>query len=227
MQNRGALILASVVAGCASQPSQQSLFHAPNDRALREKQCEIPAGNRTGDDGCYWDTSINLGPMPNQLYWHIDRFSDVEGAEAARTLQGRVTVVFGNQIILQTINDNPGWRPGNGEHLATVGPLLVSGGTDQTARLMEVSASIPNSISPHIHSGPEAIFQFAGSACVETPEGAHRIDVADSIVIPQNKPAQFQSGRDTASRSLILVIHPTDQPRMGDEPPWSPRLLCR
>lgn len=227
MPTRSAFILAAVVAGCASQPSQQALFQVADKSVDQLGQCEEPARNRVRADGCYWDTSINLGPMPSQLYWHIDRFSDVESAEAARTLQGSVTVTFGDQVLLQTINDNPSWRPTTGEHLGTVGPLTVSGGPDLTARLMEATTSTPAMISPHAPSGPKAIFQLVGSACVETPQGARRMVGDESLVIPQDTPMQLQSSGQAVSRSLILVIHPTDQPWTDGMSAWVPKLLCK
>ena len=226
MPTRTAFILAAVAAGCASPTSQQVLHQIANKRVDQPGQCEEPARNRERADGCYWDSSINLGPMPNQLYWHIDRFSDVEGAEAARTLQGSVTVAFGNQVFLQTVNDNPSWRPATGEHLGTVGPLTVSGRSDLTARLMEATTSTPSMISPHAPSGPKAIFQLVGSACVETPQGARRIGGDESLVIPRDTPMQLQSSGQAVSRSLILVIHPTDQPWTDGKSAWVPKRLC-
>jgi hypothetical protein len=139
--------------------------------------------------------------MPSQLYWHIDRFSDVESAEAARTLQGSVTVAFGNQVFLQTVNDNPSWRPATGEHLGTVGPLTVSGRSDLTARLMEATTSTPSMISPHAPSGPKAIFQLVGSACVETPQGARRMRGDESLVIPRTRQCSSKvAGKQSAAR---------------------------
>lgn len=223
MPTRSAFILAAVVAGCASK---QSLYQGAEKRTVQHGECEEPARNRGRADGCYWDSSINLGPMPSQLYWHIDRFSSVESAEAARTLQGSVTVAFGNQILLQTINDNPSWRPRTGEHLGTVGPLIVSVGPDLTARLMEATTSTPAVISSHVLSGPEAIFQLVGSACIETPQGARRIGGDESLVIPRDTPMHHQSGGQAVSRSLILVIHPTDQPWRDGKSEWVPKLLC-
>lgn len=227
MTTRSAFILAAVVAGCAPQPSQQALFQVADEWVDQHGQCEEPARNRGLADGCYLDTSINLGPMPSQLYWHIDHFSDVESAEAARSLQGSVTVTFGNQVFLQTINDNPSWRPSTGEHLGTVGPLTVSGGADLTARLMEATTSTPATISLHAPSGPKAIFQLVGSACVETPQGARRMGRHESLVIPRDTPMQLQSSGQAVSRSLILVIHPTDQPWTDGKSAWVPKLLCK
>jgi len=226
MPTRSAFILAAVVAGGASQPSQQAPFKVADIRVDQHGQCEEPARNRGPADGCFWDASINLGPMPSQLYWHIDRFSDVEGAEGARTLQGSVTVAFGNQVFLQTINDNPSWRPSTGEHLGTVGPLAVSGGSDLTARLMEATTSTTAMISSNVVAGPEAIYQLVGSACVETPQGRRRIGGDESLVIPRDTPMQLQSSGQAVSRSLILVIHPTDQPWTDGKSAWVPKLLC-
>lgn len=225
MPTRSAFILAAVIAGCASQPPQQAPYEVTGKRVAPHEQCgELRAGR--GADGCYWNASINLGPMPSQVYWHIDRFPDSKAADAARTLLGSVTVTFNNQTLLQTINDNPGWRPAGGEHLGTVGPLGVSDGPDLTARLMEATAPTPAMAFPQIHSGPEAIFQLVGSACIETTQGARRIVKGESLVIPRDTPMQLQSGGLAVSRSLILVIHPTDQPWMDRKSAWVPKVLC-
>ena len=56
------------------------------------RQCERPAPNGRALEGCFWKASINLGPTAGHLYWHIDRYSDVASAEAARMLYGRVTL---------------------------------------------------------------------------------------------------------------------------------------
>ena len=226
MTIRSVFIFAAVVVGGASQPPQQAPFQVADIGVDQHGQCEELARNRGRADGCHWDTSINLGPMPSQLYWHIDRFSDVEGAEAARTLEGSVTVAFGNQVFLQTINDNPSWRPSTGEHLGTVGPLTVSVGSDLTARLMEATTSNPAIISSHVLSGPEAVFQLEGSACVETPQGARRIVNDESLVIPRDTPMQLLSSGQAVSRSLILVIHPTDQSWTDGKSGWVPKRLC-
>lgn len=224
MPTRSPLFIAAIVAGCASQPSQRPLFEIGEATAPHE-QCTELEGNG-GDDGCYLGTRINLGPMPSQLYWHIDRFADRDAAEAARTLHGSVTVAFGNQILLQTINDNPGWRPAEGDHLATIGPLAVAAGPDLTAWLMEASTSDSSIALPSVRSGPEAIYQLSGTSCIETPQGVRKLADHESLVIPQDTPLELHRDGHTVGRSLILVIHPTSQPWTDGKPAWVPKLLC-
>ena len=132
-------------------------------------RCDEKAKDGGGAEGCYWSASIELNRTSAQVYWHIDRYPDTASAEASKTARSVVIVGLGGQIFLQTISDSRDWRPGSGEHLASVGPLPVPQGTALTARFMEATTSSPAATRPHAHSGPEGFFLLSGSICVETP----------------------------------------------------------
>ena len=189
-------------------------------------QCERPAPRGSALEGCFWNASINLGPTAGHLYWHIDRYPDLAAAEAARTLYGRVTLSLGGQILLQTVSDNPGWRPAGGEHLGTVGPLTVPSGIDVTARLMEATASGRAVDEAHVHPGPEAFFLLDGSICLETQAGSATGEGGESMILPARVPMQLASSRDARTRALLLVIHPTGEQWIDRQPSWTPTGGC-
>ena len=186
--------------------------------------CEAAAAYGGGQAGCTWTRSFNLGPMPGEIYWHIDRFSDVPTAEAARTLYGSVTVALGGQVFLQTINDNPGWTAPGGERLALVGPLRVPSGPDLEARLMEVTA--PVSARLDSTSGPKAMFVLGGSICLETSTGVQDIVTREAAIFTPEISAEIASRNGIDGRALLLVIYPTNTPWVGQASDWKPAGLC-
>ena len=189
-------------------------------------QCERPAPHGSAVEGCFWNASINLGPTAGHLYWHIDRYSDVASAEAARTLYGRVTLSLGGEILLQTVSDNPGWRPAGGEHLGTVGPLATPSGIDVTARFMEATASGRAVDQAHAHPGPKAFFLLDGSICLETRRARPRRKGASLMILPARAPVQLASSSDARTRALLLVIHPTGAEWIDRRPSWTPTGQC-
>jgi hypothetical protein len=187
--------------------------------------CEMEARFGGGATGCFWIASINLGPMPQQLYWHVDRFSDVASAEAARSMYGLVTVALGGQVFLQTVSDNPAWTAPGGERLATIGPLPVPSGDDLEARFMETTIPAGADGAAVTAAGPMALFVLGGSLCVETPAGAHDIVPRGSFVVPTGVPTS-RTARDFV-QALAIVIHPAAEGWTRPPPAWSASGLCR
>ena len=197
----------------------------PVTPATASGPCETEQRFGGGATGCFWIASINLGPMPQQLYWHIDRFPDVASAEGARSIYGRVTVALGGQVFLQTVTDNSGWTASGGERLATIGPLPVPSGADLVARFMETT--IPagaDGVAPTA-SGVGALFVLGGALCVETPAGAREIAERGSLIVPAGVPAS-RTARDPV-QALTIVIHPAGADWTGPPPGWTASGLCR
>lgn len=220
-------LLLTALAGCTSQQTAlSSALHPTSMHVGVPGRCEEKAVNGGGAEGCFWNASLPLGQTGSQLYWHIDRFPDVASAEAERAARSVVTSALGGQVFLQTVTDDPAWRPRGGARLGTIGPLEVPAGTDLTARFMEATTSTPSVTFPHIHSGPEGFFLLEGSICVETPAGAHRAEPGGSLVLPGRAPMQLSSPNEVR-RSLIVVIHPSAEPWIHRQPEWKPAGACR
>lgn len=219
------LLLAPVFSFPVSAPDPLWAAKPGTIAQLPVAACESEAHHGGGQAGCFWSASINLGPMPAQLYWHIDRFSDAAAAEAARSLYGRVTVGLGGQVFLQTVSDNPTWTASGGERLATVGPLLVPSGVDLVARFMELTLPPGGSVAAQLPSGPQGMFVLGGSLCVETPAGARDVGPHGSAVVPAGVPAA-RAARAGTTQSLALVVHPSSLGWTGAPSDWTPSGRC-
>lgn len=220
-------LLLALLTGCTNTSLTRPPAHGPEMQMGVPGRCEEMAENGGGAEGCFWNTSLSLGRADAQLYWHIDRFRDVASAEAARSRGSVVTTVLGGHVLLQTITQDASWAPAGGERLSTVGPLTVPTDKELTARLMEATTSKASATFPHIHSGPEGFFLLEGSICVETPGGAHRAGPRESLVLPNGVPMQLNHVGETIRRSLVLVVHPTNEPWVDRQPAWKPSGACR
>jgi hypothetical protein len=214
------MVTAAVALAGAANAQLTSQPHA----SPSSSDCDAAAAFGGGQAGCTWTRSFNLGPMPEEIYWHIDRFSEVASAEAARTLYGSVTVALGGQVFLQTINDNPGWTAPGGERLALIGPLRVPSGPDLEARLMEVTAPVAARLDAT--SGVKAMFVLGGSICFETSEGGQDIATRETLILAPEVPAEIASREGTDGRALLLVVHPTNTSWIGQASDWKSAGLC-
>ena len=212
-------------------PSQSTFAQAtapgiPDVTGNVAASCEAEARNGGGAQGCFWNSSIDLGPMPGQLYWHVDRFPDTASAEEARSIYGKVILALGGQVFLQTVTDNSGWRPESGEHVATIGPLIVPSGVDLIASFMEATISGSSHASLRRWSGPTAIVLLDGSLCVETPAGTIDVEAGESIILPTQAPMQFSTIGNAEGQALLLAVFPASKPGFAGEMDWKPSGLC-
>ena len=221
------LFLLAGLAG-AAMPMSGRLHAAALQTAAHPREegpCETQARFAPGASGCFWIGSINLGPMPPQLYWHIDRFPDVASAEAARWLYGQVTVALGGQVFLQTVTDNPSWTAPGGERLATIAPLDVPSGPDLVARFMEITSPAGADRIAPAAAGSGALFVLGGSLCVETPAGAADITPRGSLIVPAGVPSSRMAREPV--QALAVVLHPAAEGWSRPPPDWRASGLCR
>ena len=221
-------MITALLAGCSAQgdgPPSPTQASSPAHVGVAGR-CEDAAVGGGGAEGCYFNTTVRLRPTPAAAYWHVDRFPNVESAERAKAAGSAVVVGLDGQIFLQTVNGSAAWRSRGGERLATIGPIALPANKDFTARMMEATTSTAAATHPHAHSGPEAFFLLAGSICVETPAGAHRAGPGGSLILPARTPMQLHSAGDTVRRSVVLVVHPTDEPWIDRRPAWTPTGVC-
>ena len=202
----------------------RAFAQAPLAAVETPNPCADEARFGGGAAGCFWNASINLGPMPQTLYWHIDRFPDVASAEAVRSLYGRVIVALGGQVFLLTVNDRPDWSSGGGERIATVGPLLVPEGPDLTARFMELTLPAGNGARVLVPSGPQALILLEGALCIETPSGAQELESRGSAIVPTGVPAAPMARG--FGRALVLVVHPSAAEWTSAPSGWEPAGRC-
>lgn len=222
------LTVLGLLCGCvtADAKTESLAAHDPASHVGVPGRCEEPAQPGSDRRGCFFNANLQLGRLPGAVYWHIDRYPDAASAEAARTPASVLVSAFG-QLFLQTVNGQADWPPEGGERLASVGPLPVPLGVDMTARFMEATTAPGAVTRPHRHSGPEGFFVLRGSICLETEEGATRVDPGGAMWVRGDIPMQLSSTGTEIRRSLVFVLHPSAEPWMTAEQAWTPRGLCR
>ena len=187
--------------------------------------CTTPASERTGDIGCYLSMTKELGVLPPApVFWHVYNFPSRFLASAGAGPLGVVVEAF-DKVWLFAVAEKE-WRPSGGERVAVIGPLEVKAGRSYTARYMEAAFMPGMRTSVHRHSGPEAWYLVSGSQCLETPDGAIVAKAGDSAVVPEGPPMVLSSvGRETR-RSVLLVLHESNQPWVSPAGDWQPKGAC-
>ena len=189
----------------------------------------VPASERTMEVGCYILVSDKLGELPAvPLYWHLDTYPSRAAAEAATGPRGTVVEALG-EIWLMTIAE-AGWRASGGEHVAEIGPFMVSAGTSYTAAYMEAIMFPGAETAVHRHPGPEVLYPLSGEECMETPEGKFvEVPEGKPVIVPADTPHKLTIIGTEKRRSLALVLHDSTQPwaiRTHDHG-WTPKGLCK
>ncbi len=190
--------------------------------------CE-PVAQRAGRAfGCFITAREELGALPRDsaLYWHIDAYSTLVLAEAAKGARSTVVRSLGG-IWLFTIAE-AGWRPASGKRIALAGPLPLVDADNFTAVYME-GVFRPGMRSPvHRHAGVEAWFTLEGEQCLETPEGklVQRAG-GPGVMVPGGLPMILTGTGTAVRRSLVLILQDSSQPRSMLATDWTPKGLCR
>lgn len=195
--------------------------------AAQTEGCE-PVAERAGRAfGCFITAREELGALPRDsaLYWHIDAFSTLALAEAARVPRSTVVRSLGG-IWLFTIAE-AGWRPASGKRIALTGPLPLVDADNYAAVYME-GVFRPGMQSPvHRHAGVEAWFTLEGEQCLETQEGKLVQRAGGRGVMVRGGLPMILTGTGTGvRRSLVLILQDATKPRSMLATDWTPRGLC-
>lgn len=232
-------ILAHAVAIVGMSASAVAQERGPDGRAHNPGLtgwCETPASDRKSELGCYTTAVTTLGVLPSQgaLFWQLDIFPDAASAEASRGPFGTVVRSLGKHWLF-TIAEQA-WRPRGGEHVATIGPLVVDRDISYSAHYSEaiISSGFQNEIAGHRHPGPEAWFILTGGQCLETPNGVMVGLAGQSMLAPEGWPMAISSfGADTR-RTVFMVLHrsseryvlPVNATTDSPHTQWHPKGLC-
>ena len=175
-------------------------------------RCIPDSPERKGGTGC---SIVGHKPVAldsrETLYWHIDRCTSADSAQAAATPSSVAFEAHGvawlTTVEPQTTNHR------GGTHVAVVGPLPLP--ASAAGFMMQVMSAhfMPGQVSePHTHSGPEAWFVVAGEQCLETPDRAIRVKSGQTAMIEAG-PAMRLVGTGTGPRrALVLIVHDAAQP---------------
>jgi hypothetical protein len=189
----------------------------------------VPVGER-GDRtlGCYVTAREELGPLPRDsaLYWHIDRFASLAGAQAARGPRGTAVNSLG-QAWLFTIADSA-WHPAEGTRVTTIGPLPLIAADSFAAVYMEGIFEPGMHSRVHRHPGVEAWYTLVGEQCLETPEGklVQRAG-GPGVMVPGGLPMMLTGTGTGIRQSLVLILQDATKPRSMLATDWVPAGLCR
>jgi mannose-6-phosphate isomerase-like protein (cupin superfamily) len=188
-------------------------------------RCELPASQRTGENGCYVSATVILGEVPaGPLFWHLHTYPSRAAAEPV--LRSRATVVeaFG-KVWLYAIAERD-WRPAGGEHVITLGPLEFRPGRRYTAHYVEAVFPPGMKTTVHRHTGPEASFVIEGAECVETPNGKVVSRAGQGAVVGEAVPMQLHNPGPGTRRAVALILHDTSHHWSEPAPDWIPKGLC-
>jgi quercetin dioxygenase-like cupin family protein len=185
-----------------------------------------PVTQRTSELGCWVTAHAVLGPLPQSpIFWHLDTYSTLAEAEAAKGPRGTVVESLG-KVWLLTI-DVAGWRPPRGARVAEIGPLPVREDANYAAQYMEAIFTPGMTAPAHRHSGPEAWYTVAGETCLETPDGKLVGRAGGSyVIVPGGPPMHLTATGTEIRRALVLILHDSTQPPTTPVHDWAPKGLC-
>jgi quercetin dioxygenase-like cupin family protein len=160
-----------------------------------------------------------------KVFWHLDRFTSRDAAEAAAATTSVVVASFGSTWLFTLAGK--AWHPKGGEHVSTVGPLPVAPATRYAAEYLR-SIFTPGTTAPlHVHSGPEAFFAVSGDTCLETPAGAKTArGPGTSLMIEAGPPMLLMAIGTVPRQGFALILHDADRPPTTLTQAWHPQGLC-
>ncbi len=176
--------------------------------------------------GCYVVARQQIGALPgHEVYWHIDAFADFAIAQKAAGSRSVAVEAFGKAWLL-TIEVG-GWRSGDGERVAEIGPLPAGPADTFTVQYMEATFRPGMKSGIAQRSGPEAWHTLSGESCLEMPEGTI-VGRAGGVpvIVPGGVPMQVTATGSEIRRALVLVLHDSSKPAATPVADWRPRGLC-
>jgi quercetin dioxygenase-like cupin family protein len=203
----------------------QPTLPPPQSAAGVPGACEAPAQTNVGQLGCYLVATTSLGVLTTpSVFWHLYEYRSRAEAEAAVVPRGTVIESQG-RIWVFTIAEKE-WQPRSGKRVAVVGPLSVSARKEYTARYMEAMFAPGMKTAAHRHSGAEAWYLVTGAQCLETPDGVTVLKAGEAAVVPQGPPMVLSTVGTETRRSVLLVLHESDQPWTSPATDWQPAGQC-
>jgi hypothetical protein len=185
-----------------------------------------PVQQRTSAVGCWILIDQSVGRATRRaMYWHLDTYRDSGEAVRARGAHGVVIRALG-KIWLMTIDGVASGTPARPHHVADIGPLEVTPGTEYAATLME-AVSMPGMTSAvHRHSGPEAWYTETGETCLETPARKLVGRAGHPAIVPEGPPMMLTTTGTRERRAITLILHDAAKAPTRMEAKWKPRGLC-
>lgn len=185
-----------------------------------------PVIQRSQELGCWILTDSSVGKLTDaQVYWHLHVFADKSSAEAAKTDTAAVVDSLGKHWLMTIARKV--WKPkGKAKEVATIGPISIAAGKNYSALFMEAIMTPGMQSAIHTHSGPEAWYTEAGETCLETPDGKIMGKLGEPAIVPQGAVMRLTATGHTTRRSIVLILHPSEEPPTTKVQTWQPKGLC-
>jgi quercetin dioxygenase-like cupin family protein len=190
--------------------------------------CDVPVTQRTSDTGCYLTATLPLPRLPGvPVYWHVYSYPSRAAADAVGQRPASIVVESLGTTWLFAIGDAE-WQASAGHRVARIGPLPVRPATHYTARFMEAVFPAGQGLQTavHHHSGPEAWYVVSGAQCLRTPDATKVLREGESGFVEAGPPMMLTSLGPATRRSLLLVLHDSEQPWMTVTTDWRPTVSC-
>lgn len=189
-------------------------------------KCMENSPERRGEEGCtILATQLLVGPLPKEIYWHLDRFNSLDAATKAAGPNSVAAEAHGFYWLL-TIS-GPDEINHNGEHIGRIGPLSPLPAERYTMRVLS-SLLKPGATTPiHVHPGPEAFYLIDGEQCIETPDKSYHLIAGKSFIVPAG---QIHLGRvigNKARRALALLLYDGAYPATRDLGDSTQLIQCK
>jgi quercetin dioxygenase-like cupin family protein len=179
--------------------------------AQEEPLCVENSPERRGEIGC---SIVENKPLPGNLkeplFWHIDRF---DTGDLARAAAGPASVAFEAHGAwwLMSIESQAESHHG-GQHVAAV--KLLSLPEAPKYSMLVISAYIPAGLTSrvHLHSGVEAFYVVDGEQCLETADGAFKMQKGESLVVPTGVTMRLVATGSKPRRAFAVIVYDSSKP---------------
>ncbi len=218
----GALNLLGAIAGQTQGTGEDTHDH-------RLFSC-MEDGLKSNNTGCQLLGRMKVPQFPDTpLFWCLNRFPTRKAAEVAKVQNSLVAEVEGKFWLFSF--GPKGAAPKSGELVASIGPLQLTSDKLPKASLYEIVAYLavmpPGTYTRvHIHPGPEAWYVLSGEQCLETPAGAMKAGMGESMSAPPVTPMRLTNSGSSIRRALFIVIHDANQPWTIPINDWKPSGAC-
>ena len=145
-----------------------------------------------------------------ELYWHIENFGSLEGAETAAG-DHSLAAEFDDKAWLFTLADRKAADMG-GTPVASIGPVPRIDSEGFLLRINNATAPVGAKTTIHTHPGPEAFLVLSGQLTQHTPYGMHVLNAGATMPGVPDQAMEIHSTGDEELRELIMFVVDPSRP---------------
>lgn len=146
---------------------------------------------------------------PGPLYWRIETFSTLEGAQAAAGPTGLAAEISGKAWLF-TLGPKGGATQG-GSKVAEIGPVPAITAPEYLLRINHASGLPGAKTTVHTHPGSEAFFVLSGRLGQRTPHGTAYVDAGQAMNGhgPDTPMEVFSAGTTDLDQLVMFLVDAT------------------